>query len=163
MKKIGLFLIIAVFVSVFASTSYAKNTYINAGQADNIFDLEISELDGGAKSGLVLDIEEKDGLATYYIDTNKIKKLYVYGDARGGYIAVLLMKINSQTGDYEWIGENPSQVEPTALDFSSGKVQVIDNTIKKSKKEKWALIIVLSEGETEGVESPIVHGIKYKS
>ena len=173
MKKIGLFLIISIFVSVFANTSHAKSTYLNAGQADHIWYLDVSEYEEGKNFGLILeerydegkgeDVLRENGDADYYINTNKIKKLYIYGDSRGGSIIVELLKVNSQTGAFEWIAGNPEQIEPTALDFSSGKVTLVDSTIKKSKNEKWVLMITMEKGEVEGAESPIVYGIKYKS
>ena len=175
MKKIGLFLIIAMFVSVFASSSYAKKTYLNAGQADDMWDIEGTEPGKAATFGLIMEekydegkgeyVQETDGAALYFLSEKKIKKLYIYGDARGGSIFAFLIKTNSQTGAYEWINVDLSDpnFEPTALDFSSGKATVIDSTIKKSKKEKWLLIVELVKSEEEGAESPIFYGIKYKS
>lgn len=173
MKKLSVFLIIPVFMLIIASPSYAKNTYVNAGQADAFDDAALTDPGKDAIFGVALedeydesldeDVLVEDGMAIYLIKTNKIKKLYVYGDNKNGTVVALLLKVNDNTGAYEWMNFDPTSGYPDGLSFSSGKATVIDSTIKKSKKETWVLVVELTKSETEGDESPIIYGIKYKS
>ena len=173
MKKVGLVLIVIVLISAFTNTSYAKSTYISAGQAAAIEDTASTDPGRETTFGFGLDDEYdesldkyvlvKDGYVSYTISDNKIKKLYVYGDSKDGDILVNIMKINNQTGAFEWMLWDVEQgFEDQILDFSSGKVQVVDSTIKKSEKETWAVVVFLGIDD-EKDESPIIYGIKYKS
>lgn len=161
MKRLSILGFIFLFLIILNQSLFAKSIFESALNA-SYFDLIKTSGQGEEKAGVILnnniELEDISGTAQFIIKKRKLKKgIIFYGDVRGGELQVTLLKINTDTGEKQEV------IPVQHLSFINGEAAIsFANTLTKSKKEKWFLVVILFKEQVSD-ESPIFYGFKYTS
>jgi len=161
MRRISLFLAITLFSICLVSPSYAKSKYKYVPAVEVSADVDTAYLDPdpGESFGLTIEAGAIDAGCFYYLS-----KITVYGNPKGGTIAVLLLLADLETGLlYDMYGDLLTEFPAVQLFVSGSNALEYDIPTKKGVKKKrnysWILLVELEKGDDD---LPEVYGFKYK-